>query len=262
MKQKKLYEILIAFNVLIFVAMWLKDPQLGSENLIAFGAKYNYGLVNGEWWRLITPIFLHIDVMHLAFNMFAILIIARPLEQVFGKGKLFALYLVSGLGGVILSFALNDNLSAGASGAIFGMMGAHVYLYLRFKDQYKNIFGTDFLGLLVFNLIYGFISPSIDNFGHIGGLLTGIPVAAFLGIRTEKIGQRKGILVLGLTLMVLVALTSFGVKRYDQSPHYKAMHVFELVKEGQNVEAYNYLLQAFKDHPDNEELKRLIQSTQ
>jgi len=153
----------------------------GSENLrvlIDFGAKFNPLIVlEQEYWRLVTPMFLHIGLMHLAFNSYALLAFGRDVENLFGRSRFLALYLLSGVGGAVASFVGNDAISAGASGAVFGLVGA----MLVFLLVYRNVFGqwgrqrlTNLLFIVALNLALGFAGGGIDNLGHIGGLLAGL----------------------------------------------------------------------------------------
>nr|WP_290668384.1 rhomboid family intramembrane serine protease [Ardenticatena sp.] len=148
--------------------------------LLFFGAKFNLFIQAGQYWRLITPIFLHIGIFHLLVNMVALRILGRDIESLFGTGRFLIIYLVSGVGGSIASMLFNSSISAGASGAIFGLIGAEaVFLYINrhslglISDERLQ----SLLGIIIINLLFGIAMPGIDNAGHIGGLLTG----AFVG---------------------------------------------------------------------------------
>jgi len=157
--------------------------------LLLFGAKFNLFIQAGQYWRLITPIFLHIGIFHLLVNMFALRILGSDIESLFGTGRFLIIYLVSGVGGTIASMVFNSSISAGASGAIFGLIGAEaVFLYINrhslglFSDQRLQ----SLLGIIIINLLFGFATPGIDNAGHIGGLLTGALVGWLLAPRYEE----------------------------------------------------------------------------
>lgn len=146
------------------------------EVLIAFGAKFNPLIVGGQVWRLFTPVLVHIGLIHLLFNCYAIYIIAPPIEEIFGTARFLAVYLLSGAFGVLFSFIMSPHLSAGASGAIFGLIGTQAVFFYRYRHvlgrggqrQFQNT-----IGVILFNLIMTFAVPGIDVWGHLGGLLTG-----------------------------------------------------------------------------------------
>ncbi|MCK8058714.1 MULTISPECIES: rhomboid family intramembrane serine protease [unclassified Fusibacter] len=262
MTKKNVAPYIIGINVLVFVIMFITDPSISSTTLINFGAKFNYHIVEGQWWRFVTAMFLHLDFMHILFNMAALFILSRPLEHLFGKVKFIAIYMLSGIGGVALSFAFNNSLSAGASGAIFGLLGAHLYLYFRNKDAYRMIFGYDFLLLIGINLVYGFVNPGIDNLGHLGGLFAGFGAAHLLGINKEPINMKKGLAVF---LSIFIAMSSSVVIKYNQytgSANYYYVKVIDLASKGQNDEAIAALIEGYTLHPSSPELQKLIESLQ
>jgi len=168
---------ILAVNVLVFVAMTLAGGSENTDVLVRFGAKVNGRIAAGEYWRLLTPMFVHIGLMHLAFNSYALYALGTEVERLFGNVPFAVLYLLSGFAGVVASFAFNDHLSAGASGAIFGLVGALGYFFAR----YRNLLGKAGrrqlvnIGLVAaYNLAFGFLYPGVDNHGHLGGLVAGI----------------------------------------------------------------------------------------
>jgi rhomboid protease GluP len=144
--------------------------------LIALGAKANGLILAGEYWRLLTPIFLHIGIVHLLFNSYALNLFGRELEALFGSLRFAIVYFLSGIAGSILSFAFSPYTAAGASGAIFGVIGALAAFLIRNRDTLGDR-GRQHLQSLVFmigvNLVLGFTLAGIDNYGHIGGLVAG-----------------------------------------------------------------------------------------
>ncbi len=148
-----------------------------------FGAKANAAIKAGEYWRLLTPIFLHIGVLHLIFNQYALSIFGREMETIFGTARFAAIYLLSGLFGSLASFAFNPVISAGASGAIFGIIGAMAAFFLRNRQTLGQMGRDQLRSLLVligFNLFLGTAVSGIDNWGHIGGLISGIVLGLLL----------------------------------------------------------------------------------
>jgi membrane associated rhomboid family serine protease len=166
----------------------------GSENtsvLVSFGAKVDPLIAQGEIWRLLTPAFLHIGFLHLLINTISLLTLGSSAETLFGHVRFAAIYMVSAISGSVLSFLLSPAISAGASGAIFGLGGAlAVYYYRRRNDgtvernKLANILFT--LGL---NLVYGLFAPGIDFWGHVGGLLGGGLLAVPLLASTKAVPQ-------------------------------------------------------------------------
>jgi len=170
--------VILTLNALAFVA----TLALGRSFVLSWGAKVNEAILAGQVWRLATAIFLHVDVLHIAFNSYALFIFGPQVERAYGGTRFLLMYFLSGLGGSGLSFLLSPHPSVGASGAIFGLIGVMgAYLY-RYRNQF--IAGksrlTNILGVVAYNLLYGFIVPAIDNWAHIGGLLSGLLLGWFL----------------------------------------------------------------------------------
>jgi rhomboid protease GluP len=142
----------------------------------------------------VTPIFLHIGIVHLAFNSYAIYVIGPQIERFFGTARFLCIYILSGAYGVLASFALSPNLSAGASGAIFGLIGAQAAFFYRYRKafgwrgqrQFQNT-----LSVIVFNLIMTFTAAGIDIWGHIGGLLAGVVLGGYLMPRYKVVTRQN-----------------------------------------------------------------------
>lgn len=155
--------------------------------LIEYGANLDVLVKNGEYYRLLTSMFLHSGLLHLFFNMYALYIIGPQVESFFGKTKYLIIYLLSGISGSLLSVAFNVNtVSVGASGAIFGLFGALLYFGYNYRGYLGNVIKTQILPVVIINLIFGFISTGVDVAGHIGGLIGGIIVSSVLGSSDEK----------------------------------------------------------------------------
>ena len=155
-----------------------------------YGARINEAIRAGELWRLLTPALLHASIPHILFNMYALVIFGVGLERNFGHWRYLTLYVLGAFTGNVLSFLLSNGYSVGASTAIFGLIGAEgVFLY-----QNRKMFGSQFgraIGNIVFivaiNLLLD-LTPGIDIWGHIGGLLGGLIFAFFAGPRFEVEG--------------------------------------------------------------------------
>jgi len=202
---------LIAINVLVFLASLAQGSSLNqtSGSLFEKGALYVHGgLDQGEWWRLITAAFLHGNLIHLALNMFVLWIVGAPVEQAIGRGRFLALYLVSGLAGSAGALIFSpDAVTVGASGAIFGILGAALVL----ESQRNYVLGGQAFGLIVINLVLTFAIPNISVGGHLGGLAGGALGTLALSRfgRTHAVYGRPG--VLGALGLVAVGAASLAV---------------------------------------------------
>lgn len=184
---------IIGINLFMYLISVIKSHNLisiDSQTLIDLGGQFGIGIKAGQYWRLITSMFLHAGIAHLAFNMYALFYFGPQVERVFGKVKFLIIYFSSGLGAAICSYTFSSlfSLSVGASGAIFGLFGALlIFTFLR-RDRHNN---KDILGYLIFiiivNLILGFSMANIDNYAHIGGLIIGAIIAfVFIKIDDKK----------------------------------------------------------------------------
>ena len=179
----------LAINLMYFLLMVMAglrlfpNPNEGSTDqrvLIAFGAKVNTLIQAGEVWRLLTSTFIHIGIIHLAFNLYALRSLGPLTEESYGHRKFFIIYLFSGLGGSIASFIFTSALSAGASGAIFGLLGALLYYSIKRPQLWKSGLGMNLIIVILINFGFGLSQPGIDNFAHLGGLLTGTITSVLL----------------------------------------------------------------------------------
>jgi rhomboid protease GluP len=219
---------ILAINCAVWLAMELAGGSTNPRTLIAFGAKVNGLIVQGEYWRLLTPVFLHIGLTHLVFNGFAILSFGRLAEMMYGHGRFLAIYLVSGITGATFSYLLSRGLSAGASGAIFGVAGALGVFFARNRDV-PGVAGQlpGILLLLAINGGYGMLDPRIDNWGHLGGLVGGVSLAMWLSPRIVAAWDAEGRvvalqrqessaaswLVVPATLAIIAAAVTMSVAR-------------------------------------------------
>lgn len=167
----------LAIQCLLFLLMELSGGSQNIETLIRFGAKYNVLIDDGQWWRFITPIFLHIGFMHLLMNSVALYLIGIQVEKIYGSVRFFFIYMSAGIAGVYASYLMNLSISAGASGAIFGCFGALLYVAIIYKDVLSKELMSSVIGIIGINLVFGILMSNVDNAGHIGGLIGGIIVA-------------------------------------------------------------------------------------
>ena len=142
-------------------------------------------LGQGQWYRMFSSMFLHFGAPHLINNMLVLFVLGQRLEPVTGKIKFFLIYIFGGLGGNMLSlffdmYAGNTSLSAGASGAVFAVMGGMIYVIIRHRGRVADLTVRQMLIMAAFSLYFGFASEGVDNVAHIGGLLSGFLIAVIL----------------------------------------------------------------------------------
>lgn len=203
---------LIIINVIVFILMYIFGK--GSQDaftLIKFGAFQKDLILGGEYYRLITSAFLHIGIFHLLFNCYALYVIGRQLESFLGKIKFLIIYLVSALCGSLMSMIFPISISAGASGAIFGLLGSLLYFGYNYRVYLGTVLKSQIIPLILINLIFGFMVSGINNAAHIGGLIGGILITMSLGIKykSKKSEQINGIALLSLFLGFLIYMGFF-----------------------------------------------------
>ncbi|HET8970825.1 MAG TPA: rhomboid family intramembrane serine protease [Candidatus Nanopelagicales bacterium] len=193
----------------ICVAVFGIEFVAGVNSVLENYGAWPFGIaINGEQWRLFTAVFLHVNLLHLLFNMYVLYLLGPQLERLFGHSRFLVLYLVAGLGGSVASywFSQPNVVSAGASGAIFGLMGALVVAGHAVRADITQV-----LVLIGINLAIGFLVGGIDWRAHLGGLVTGAVVAAILAYapRSQRLlVQSVGIvLVVGGLLLAVVVRT-------------------------------------------------------
>lgn len=161
--------------IVYFIIMSLNGGTTNSLNLLRFGALYPpFMLRFNQYYRLITAIFIHIGIMHLFFNSYALYIFGTQIERVMGSLKYLIFFLLAGIGGNIVTYFFNfDSISAGASGSLFGILGAFVYLIRHHKNMITPEGRKSILMLLGINLLITIVTPSISITAHFGGLIIG-----------------------------------------------------------------------------------------
>lgn len=178
--------VLIALNVVIFFGLSFLGMTEDPGFLLNHGAMYvPYVLEQGEYYRLVTCIFLHFGFDHLMSNMIMLAVVGWNLEFEIGRIKFLIIYFISGLGGNLVSAWWDIHtdyfaVSAGASGAVFGIIGALLYIAIRNHGQLGNVSGRGLLFMAALSLYYGFTAGGVDNAAHIGGLLMGFVLSVLL----------------------------------------------------------------------------------
>ena len=205
-----LVAVIVSIHLLVGVDDWLMarelfdgriaglyDALLGARSTggsLIWGANDLERVADGELWRLTASVFLHADLLHIALNMIALFGLGRLCEAVYGRSRFLALFVFTGLAGAALSYIgrapmLDElevaSMSVGASGAVFGLMGAGVVYGRRFRrslpDPVRQIFWRGLMPWIVLNILIGITVPRIDNLGHMGGLISGALLAMVLG---------------------------------------------------------------------------------
>ncbi|OYQ68255.1 rhomboid family intramembrane serine protease [Aerococcus sp. 1KP-2016] len=201
---------LIAIQVVLFLAMQVMGGSESALTLILFGAKFNPLIAAGEYWRLIMPIFLHIGWMHLLINTITLYYLGSMVENILGHWKYLVIYLTAGIMGNLFSYQFSDNVSAGASTALFGLFA--VFLALRNlypSNRYIQSLGSQYMTLIGINLVFGFLGSGIDIWGHIGGIVGGFLITMTLmkgeGHDDRKV-QRIGSLAVYLIIAIFILL--------------------------------------------------------
>jgi rhomboid protease GluP len=238
----------IIANVFVYVLMWLSGGATGSV-LIAYGAKLNHLIDEGQWWRFVTPIFLHVQLpifeyipVHLLANMYGLFMLGPYVEKLYGSAKFVVFWVLTGVAGVAASyltvrpelahgslgrflFKPFDTPSAGASGALFGLIGVLFVFGLKYRHELpeglKRAFGTGMLPTILINLFIGYAGRGfIDNAAHLGGLVSGMALALVVGYKRPGEGGSVAIVwhVLQVACLVLVIMSFVMVGRHFDAP--------------------------------------------
>ena len=248
---------LFVINLLIGAVLIILDASQNRELLLSFGAMYSPLIVSGEYWRLFTAMFLHVGFLHLLFNLIGIIIFGRINERLFGRANFFILYILTGISASSTSYVLNDvAISIGASGAIFGMMGAMISFFAinrRFfgRDGLNTLYGVIVLSII--NLWFGTTIDGVDNWAHIGGLVSGlilgfallpqskIRLKRIFNFRPSKNLELLKSFVLVLVWFVLFCSTIFIGNALAPNPYWHISRAEIMINEGRFSEAENEL---------------------
>jgi rhomboid protease GluP len=214
--------VVIAVTVAIYLLQVATQALLGYDLPALLGMKINENIMAGQLWRLVTPMFLHGSILHIGFNMYALIIIGSGLERRFGHWRFLLLYVMGSIAGNVFSFLLSPNPSLGASTAIFGLLGAEMVFFF----QNREMFGSgarralqNVVTVAAINFIIG-LSPGIDNWGHLGGLVGGLIFTWFGGPKlsleggyphlnvVDERGLSDQILGAGLVILLFGALAA------------------------------------------------------
>lgn len=185
LKKEPVTVFLILINILVFVAVELTGGTDNTLHMLQCGAAYTPAVIGGEYYRIFTSMFLHFGPEHLLNNMLVLFVLGGRLEPVVGRIRYLLIYLLGGIGGNLLCIFLelkSDDLavSAGASGAVFAVMGAMIYAVIRGRGHLADLSARQILIMAAFSLYFGFTSEGVDNAAHVGGLLSGFLLAVIL----------------------------------------------------------------------------------
>jgi rhomboid protease GluP len=234
-------------NLFVFMLMWESSGMSSAvlwtgfdeEVLLAYGAKMNYWIYHHhQWWRFVTPVFIHVSLPHVLINMYSLWVIGPWVEKLYGSAKFVVLWVVTGIAGVALSYLTvfpgsrpgligsfliksADIPSAGASGALFGLVGVLFVFGIKYRRElpegFKRAFGTGMLPVILLNLGIGFLGRGfIDNAAHMGGLLSGAALATVVSYKRPgaSAGMTIAWRVAQIAALLLVLISFVMVKRH------------------------------------------------
>ncbi|MCM3870621.1 MAG: rhomboid family intramembrane serine protease [Pyrinomonadaceae bacterium] len=243
--------ILLVANFFVFLLMWQSSGMTSTglsgfswSVLIAYGAKVNH-LINEQhqWWRFVTPMFVHVNLPHLLVNMYSLWVVGPYVEKLYGSARFVVFWVVTGIAGVVASyltvmstdtqlgslghflFKTADVPSAGASGALFGLVGVLFVFGIKFRNElpegFKRAFGTGMLPIIVINLFIGYLGRGvIDNAAHLGGLASGAALA--LVVEYRRPGEKTGVAItwhiLRVAALGLVAVSFLKMAQHFRDP--------------------------------------------
>lgn len=208
---------LLAINILLFIIIVFVSGDgiygFQTETLVKFGGNVKSLVLNGEYWRLIASAFLHDGFLHLICNMYALYVLGIQLENFFGKTRFAIIYLFSAITGNLLSLVFADPnvVSIGASGAIFGLFGSLLYFGYYYRVYLGTVLRTQIVPVILINLLFGIVTPGIDNAAHIGGLIGGVFISMGIGVKfkSTKSDMINGMIVSTLYLLFLIYMGFF-----------------------------------------------------
>ena len=255
--------ILLVANFFVFLLMWQSSGmssaalwEFPEPVLLAYGAKLNILIrEQHQWWRFVTPMFVHVNLPHVLINMYSLWVVGPYVEKLYGSAKFVVFWVLTGIAGVVASyltvrpglpvgpigrfiFKTSDVPSAGASGALFGLVGVLFVFGIKFRHElpegFKRAFGTGMLPIILINLFIGYLGRGfIDNAAHLGGLITGAMLA--LAVEYRRPGERSGIAT-AWQLLQVVAIALVVVSFLKIVQHYRDPLPQSLVNQTSHVE--------------------------
>jgi rhomboid protease GluP len=182
-----LTSLIMAINVIYFGLMHLFPGEYEQDTIWKWGSYAYTSIQEGEYYRFITPIFMQIGVSHFIFNLFSMFIFVAVLEHLIGRSRFIVIYMGAGIIGYLTTFLFSSSeLGLGASGAVFGVLGAFLYLSQKKSALLDDASRKTIIPILLINLVYTFIDPEISITGHIGGLIGGYVLSILLQIDKRR----------------------------------------------------------------------------
>jgi len=241
--------VFLVANFFVFLLMWEASGMSSTSLwgafpehvLLSFGAKTNYAIrFDHEWWRFVAPVFIHVNLPHLLINMYSLWVLGPWVEKLYGSAKFVVFWIATGVAGVLASYLTvipgarpgligsfliksADEPSAGASGALFGLVGVLFVFGLKYRRElpegFKRAFGTGMLPVILLNLAIGFLGRGIiDNAAHMGGLLSGAALSAVVSYKRP--GQSVGVTIAWriaqIAALLLVLISFFFIWKHYQ----------------------------------------------
>ena len=193
LKKAPVTVLLILANILVFTVVEFTGGSEDTMHMLQCGAAYTPAIMQGEYYRIFTSMFLHFGPQHLGNNMLVLFVLGSRLERTVGKLKYLLIYLLGGMGGNLLCLFLELDsadfaVSAGASGAVFAMMGAMIYAVIRGRGHIEDLSARQVVIMAAFSLYFGFTSEGVDNAAHVGGLICGFLLAVLLYHPSQRAG--------------------------------------------------------------------------
>jgi len=262
--------VFLVANLFIFLLMWHSSGMafevlmgFPERVLVAYGAKLNsYINVQHQWWRFVTPIFIHVNLPHLLVNMYSLWMVGPYVEKLYGSAKFVVLWVLTGIAGVVASyltvrpnmqigplarfiFKNTDLPSAGASGALFGLVGVLFVFGIKYRHElpegFKRAFGTGLLPMIMLNLFIGFVGRGfIDNAAHVGGFVAGALLALLIDYRRQSEHPVWAIAwrILEVVSLTLVLICFLEVSRHLQDPIAARETELATVSQNENTPAF------------------------
>lgn len=228
--------ILVGLNIIIFILMVCTGVSFfepDAQSMIGWGANSTIATLDGQWWRLLSNCFIHFGFIHLLLNMYALFYVGLLLEPFLGKGKFIVAYLLTGIVASLVSLWWHDyTVSAGASGAIFGLYGVFIAILStnQFERPMRNFLLINIGVFVIYNLVYGNLKSGIDNAAHVGGLLSGLLIGL---LYLPALRKPDNHILNRLTLTAIITITIAGsafayssMSKSDRLAYQKQMQVF------------------------------------
>jgi len=245
---------ILLVNFVMWGLMTLAGGSTDTGVLIKFGAMYGPLIIEGEYWRLITAVFLHVGIMHLIFNSYALYQLGSLAEIVYGRKRFVLIYFAAGITGSVFSFLFTRSVSAGASGAIFGLLGALLYFGRKKKGVFRKGFISNIIAIILINLFIGFTYPGIDNFAHIGGLVGGYISGYFAGTDSKSRFTLRQYAYLGILAVFVLSMLGVGNLVYQDDNQVMYYRARQHVEEGRFMQADSLLEDIMNRLPEEDEL--------